>query len=137
MIYELLGPSLNEHHRDWVVALLTGIPFGLAAVATMVVGKHSKQTGELQKHVWVPMVAAGAALLGLSMVLTTQPVLAFVLLVPATLLWANEGVFMSWPRIFLQGPAAATGVALINSVGNCGGMVGPYVLGTHGHAFQC
>lgn len=39
---------------------------------------------------------------------------------------------MSWPRIFLQGPAAATGVALINSVGNCGGMVGPYVLGIGG-----
>lgn len=48
------------------------------------------------------------------------------------LLWANEGVFMSWPRIFLQGPAAATGVALINSVGNCGGLVGPYVLSMGG-----
>lgn len=116
-----------------MVALLTGIPFGTAAAATMVVGRNSKQTGELQKHVWVPMLVAGAALLGLSLVLTTHPFVAFVLLVPATLLWANEGVFMSWPRIFLQGPAAATGVALINSVGNCGGMVGPYVLGMRCH----
>lgn len=129
IIYELLGDSFEEGQRAWVVALLTGIPFSIAAGATMLVGKHSKKTGELQRHVWVPMAVAGVALFFLSVVLTKQPLLAFALLVPSTLLWSNEGVFMSWPRTFLHGAAAATGVALINSVGNCGGMVGPYVLG--------
>ncbi len=132
IIYELLGDSFDDRQRAWVVALLTGIPFSIAAGATMVVGKHSKKTGELQRHVWIPMTVAGVALFGLSCVLTTLPLLAFVLLVPSTLLWSNEGVFMSWPRTFLHGAAAATGVALINSVGNCGGMVGPYVLGMSG-----
>lgn len=75
------------------------------------------------------MATAGAALFLLPIALSRHPVAAFLLLIPATLLWANEGVFMSWPATFLQGAAAATGVALINSIGNCGGMVGPLLMG--------
>ena len=33
----------------------------------------------------------------------------------------------------MQGPAAATGVALINSVANCGGMLGPSMIGAIKH----
>lgn len=36
---------------------------------------------------------------------------------------------MAWPATFLHGQGAATGVALINSVANMGGMVGPYLIG--------
>jgi ACS family tartrate transporter-like MFS transporter len=35
----------------------------------------------------------------------------------------------SYPATFLQGAAAATGVALINSIANIGGMIGPYLIG--------
>ena len=35
----------------------------------------------------------------------------------------------SWPATFLMGPGAASGVALINSVGSVGGFLGPYILG--------
>ena len=35
----------------------------------------------------------------------------------------------SYPATFLQGAAAATGVALINSIANVGGMIGPYLIG--------
>lgn len=37
----------------------------------------------------------------------------------------------SWPATFLLGPGAASGVALINSVGSVGGFLGPYILGAH------
>lgn len=33
------------------------------------------------------------------------------------------------PPLFLQGTAAAGGIALINSVGNLGGFAGPYLMG--------
>lgn len=36
---------------------------------------------------------------------------------------------MSWPAAFLSGPAAATGIALINSCGSVGGFAGPFLLG--------
>ncbi|MBU2704270.1 nitrate/nitrite transporter NarK, partial [Sporomusaceae bacterium BoRhaA] len=35
----------------------------------------------------------------------------------------------SMPTMFLSGSAAAAGIATINSIGNLGGFVGPYVLG--------
>ena len=44
---------------------------------------------------------------------------------------APDAVMASWPATFLQGPAAATGVALINSVGSVGGMIGPALIGVH------
>ena len=33
------------------------------------------------------------------------------------------------PTAFLSGTAAAGGIALINSIGNLGGFVGPYIMG--------
>ena len=40
-----------------------------------------------------------------------------------------QGVFWAIPPIFLGGTAAAAGIALINSIGNLGGFVGPSVMG--------
>ena len=39
------------------------------------------------------------------------------------------GPFWPLPAKFLTGPAAAGGIALINSLANLSGFVGPYVLG--------
>ena len=39
------------------------------------------------------------------------------------------GPFWALTTSFLTGPAAAGGIALINSVGNLGGFAGPYVVG--------
>jgi len=38
-------------------------------------------------------------------------------------------VFWTFPAAFLSGAAAAGGIALINSIGNLAGFVGPYVMG--------
>jgi MFS transporter, ACS family, tartrate transporter len=38
-------------------------------------------------------------------------------------------VFWTFPAAFLSGPAAAGGIALINSIGNLAGFAGPYVVG--------
>jgi ACS family tartrate transporter-like MFS transporter len=38
-------------------------------------------------------------------------------------------VFYTIPQSFLTGPAAAGGLAFINSVGAFGGFVGPYLVG--------
>ena len=39
------------------------------------------------------------------------------------------GPFWSMPTSLLSGTAAAVGIAVINSIGNLGGFVGPYVIG--------
>jgi ACS family tartrate transporter-like MFS transporter len=43
--------------------------------------------------------------------------------------WGAFGPFWALPTRFLRGTAAAAGIALVNSVGNVGGFVGPYVVG--------
>jgi len=59
-----------------------------------------------------------------------HPVPAFLALcVSATGIWSTLGPFWSLPTAFLTGRAAAGGIALINSVGNVGGFVGPTVVG--------
>jgi len=44
-------------------------------------------------------------------------------------LYAFPSAFWSLPTVFLGGTAAAASIALINSVGNLGGFVGPYMIG--------
>ena len=41
-------------------------------------------------------------------------------------------VFWTLPTAFLTGAAAAGGIAMINSVGNIGGFLGPNILGSFG-----
>jgi hypothetical protein len=41
-------------------------------------------------------------------------------------------VFWTLPTAFLTGAAAAGGIAMINSVGNIGGIFGPSILGSYG-----
>jgi nitrate/nitrite transporter NarK len=43
--------------------------------------------------------------------------------------YAPMSVWWSYPTTFLSGAAAAGAVGLINSIGNLGGFVGPYITG--------
>ena len=44
-------------------------------------------------------------------------------------LYAAIGTFWSLPTSILTGTGAAAGLALINSIGNCGQFVGPVIVG--------
>ena len=43
--------------------------------------------------------------------------------------YASSATFWTLPTGFLTGSAAAGGIALMNSIGNLGGFVGPYAIG--------
>ena len=44
-------------------------------------------------------------------------------------LYSFPSPFWALPTVFLSGPAAAASIALINSIGNCGGFAGPVIVG--------
>jgi ACS family tartrate transporter-like MFS transporter len=97
----------------------------------VVTAKHSDRTGERKWHV---AVSAFAACVGLALAVyfleQGRPLFAFCsICLAASGIWSTLGPFWSLPTAFLSGTAAAGGVALINSVGNVGGFVGPYVIG--------
>jgi nitrate/nitrite transporter NarK len=59
-----------------------------------------------------------------------NPILAAVALTIASMGTASSTApYWTLPASFLIGSAAAGGIALINSIGNLGGFVGPYAIG--------
>ncbi len=110
------------------VGLLVAIPYAVAAVAMVLVGSHSDRSAERRWHIAAPALV-GAAGLGAS-AWVEHPVLALLGLCVAALgIWSAFGPFWTLPTAFLVGSAAAGGIAFINSLGNLGGFVGPWVLG--------
>jgi MFS transporter, ACS family, tartrate transporter len=113
------------------VASLSALPYVAASIAMVLVAHHSDRTGERRWHVAAPAFSGALGLGAAAFFLQHQsPWLAFVsICVAASGIWSTLGPFWSLPTAFLSGTAAAGGVALINSVGNIGGFVGPYVVG--------
>jgi MFS transporter, ACS family, tartrate transporter len=111
------------------VVLLTAIPYVVAAFGMVVVGVHSDRTAERRWHVALP------ALIGaVGFVLTTLASSSVIgslaaLSIAAFGIWGTLGPFWTLPPAFLRGTAAAGGIAVINSIGNLGGFVGPYFVG--------
>jgi len=113
------------------VAMLSAVPYLSASICMVIVANHSDKTGERKWHVALPAFA-GCLGLGLAVFFLENhyPLPAFFsLCLAASGIWSTLGPFWSLPTAFLGGTAAAGGVALINSIGNVGGFVGPYIIG--------
>ena len=110
------------------IGFLTAIPFFFAAIAMVLWGAHSDRTGERIWHVALPLLVAGVAFAWSA---STLPlwlmILALSLATAGT--YAAIGTFWSLPTSILTGTGAAAGLALINSLGNSGGLVGPPIIG--------
>ncbi len=113
---------------DFAVGLISAVPYLLAAICMVPVARHSDTTGERRSHVAVPCAAGAAAMVGSALV--DAPIPALILLSYAAIgIWAALGPCWALPMSVLSGPAAAAGLALINSIGNIGGFVGPSLVG--------
>lgn len=111
------------------LALLTAAPLLVALVGMVVIGSHSDRTGERKWHVvgCALMGATGLVLAALAQDHIVSLMLAFVLCQVGQR--SVAAVFWAIPPALLGGTAAAAGIAFINSVGNLGGAIGPYIMG--------
>ena len=110
------------------VAFLSAIPYMAAAIAMVVVGAHSDRKQERRVHIAFAAVAGAVGLAVSTLVHTPIPGLIGLSLA-AIGIFSAIPVFWSLPTAFLSGTAAAGGIALINSLGNLGGFIGPYLIG--------
>lgn len=111
------------------VVLLSAIPYIAATVGLVVVGTRSDRVRERRWHVAGPCLI-GAAGFVLTVLGPATPAYALTTLsIAAFGIWGTLGPFWTLPTAFLRGTAAAGGIALVNSVGNCGGFVGPFLMG--------
>jgi MFS transporter, ACS family, tartrate transporter len=116
-------PGLSEVAAGFV----TAIPYTVAIVGLVLISRHSDRTGERKLHVAIPL-AIGAVSFTLSTMVSPVAAIA-ALAVGLFFLLGAHPVFWSMPAALLSGPAAAAGIALVNSIGNLGGFVGPYLVG--------
>ncbi len=111
------------------IGLLTAAPYVVVSAVMFFWSKHSDKTGERVWHVVVPAWTGALAFLASAAFLNT-PVFAFLaIIVAASGVYAAVPAFWSLPTALLGSTAAAGGIALVNSVGNLGGYLGPVIVG--------
>ena len=105
--------------------------------AMVLIGRNSDRTGERRWHIACSAFAAALGWLLVALACRSSTILSldsrwFLLAGMAVTLTGMKSVlpvFWTLPPTFLTGAAAAGGIALINSVGNLGGLVGPTIMG--------
>jgi MFS transporter, ACS family, tartrate transporter len=120
--------SLSSLYSNTAVGFLVMVPYLAGLVPMILVSRSSDRRLERRYHILIPAIVEGIALMLLGTTNST---------VPSIVLWSFAatgnfcllGPFWSLPNDFLTGPSAASGIALVTSIGSLGGFVGPYVVG--------
>lgn len=132
---------LKSQFPDWTafqIGLLAAAPSVVAMAGMVLVGRHSDQTGERRWHVACSAFAAALGWVTVALVASgsledfgVDSRWLFLIGVTVTLTGMKSMLPTFWtlPPLFLSGRAAASGIALINSVANLGGMFGPNIVG--------
>jgi D-galactonate transporter len=111
------------------IGMLTVLPNAVAAIAMVTISRRSDRTRERRWHLVIPALVgaagwlvtvryggnSGLALTGMSLAMAGVT--------------TSLAQFWCLPTAILAGAAAATGIALVNSIGNLAGFVGPSLIG--------
>ena len=110
------------------VGWLNALPSIAAVVGMVLWARHSDRTLERIWHVAIPCVLGCAGLMWAGY---AHAALAVILALAIASFGVNGSKPPLWamPSLFLSGASAAAGIALINSLGNLGGFVGPLLIG--------
>jgi MFS transporter, ACS family, tartrate transporter len=122
-IIKSLGVTSNM-----TVGWLTMIPYVVAGIVELAWGQISDRMNERRWNLF-----AGCMLSGLGLVIAGLTMGTWWAMVGMTIaaagFYGSKGPFWAMPGMFLTGPAAAAGIAWINSIGNLGGFFGPWYVG--------
>jgi MFS family permease len=120
---------LREHHLSVLtVGLLSAVPYLCGCVATIVWAGTVDRRGRRAAHLAMTC-AVGAAGLLLSVWIPTLAIAMIGLTIAIVGVTSARGIFWSIPPQFLVGEGAASGLALISSIGAFGGFMGPAAMG--------
>jgi len=107
---------------------ITALPYVVGTVSIVWWGRHSDHTLERRYHLAFPLFVASAGI-AVSTLLDDPTMKMVALSVAGFGIFGYLPVFWTFPTAFLSGPAAAGGIALINSIGNLAGFAAPYAVG--------
>jgi ACS family tartrate transporter-like MFS transporter len=112
------------------VGLIAMAPYALATVGMVLWSIHSDRKRERQAHSALPLLISGLALCAVSVLSNNQGLSLALFSVALSGFYAFKAPFWGLPALFLSRSTAAISIAVINSVGNLGGFVGPYLFGS-------
>ena len=130
------GVGIASPQLKWILA----IPPLFGALTMFFYGRRSDRKQEREWHVLVAMfcgalgfaLAAASTSQGFAANLTpafNQTIATFGFVCVAMGVFCAMPTFWPLPSMRLRGTAAAGGIAVVNSIGNLGGFVGPYIIG--------
>ncbi len=112
----------------FATGFVAAIPAIVGAAGMIIIGWYSDRSPDRRWSCGITMLIAAVGVAGMGWVGSTWWVL-----LPASLmafsLEASRPLFWALPPMFLSGSSAAVGIALINSIGNLGGIIGPVAVG--------
>jgi cyanate permease len=110
------------------VGFLSAAPPLLGVLGTLVISRSSDRTGDRKKHLAFVYGMSALAIAGSAY--APNPVIAYALLcVTGLFIYAGNPLFWSLASSFRTGAAGAATIALINTVAQFGGLVGPWSIG--------
>lgn len=124
----LIIKSVAAEQSNFVISLLSAVPFVLACLFMYLNGRHSDRTGERSWHMGLPLIISGLALA--MAIYSSNLLLAYGLLVLTVgFNFALTPVFWAVTTEKLAGVAAAASIAFINTIANFVGLGLPPLLG--------
>lgn len=111
------------------VGMLTAIPFSVAAIAMVVLGRSSDRTGERRLHLCLALMLGSAGLICSGLFSDNLPLALLSLTVASAGILAATPIFWTLPSAILKGISSAAGLALICAFGSLAGFVSPYMIG--------
>lgn len=130
IVQAVLGRPPTKNGRPDIMAVgLTAIPFAAAALWQVLFSFHSQRRGEKRWHIVGSWLVAGAFMFSMPAAMTASPAAGMGVLVCTTMFIYGAFSVSSSYVMQLLGAERATGGAIMNSLGNLGGFVGPYVIG--------
>ncbi|WP_310631292.1 MFS transporter [Paraburkholderia sp.] len=110
------------------IGLIAMVPYLFATIVMVLWSRHSDRRNERRLHSAIPLGVAALALLGAGLSVNPYVSIAMISLSLAGL-YAFKSPFWALPTLFLSRSTAAISIAVINSIGNLGGFVGPFAIG--------
>lgn len=112
-----------------IIGLLTAVPYVCGAIAMIVVGRLSDARGERRRFVIGLLVLATIGFFAAGLFEKQTTLLIMALGVMGAGVVASIPAFWALPPKLVTGAGAAAGIALINTLGQLGGIVSPVMVG--------
>jgi ACS family phthalate transporter-like MFS transporter len=113
----------------FTVGMLSAIPYAVGAVGMLLINRHSDLKLERRWHYALSVFLAAAAIAMLPSVAQNWQLAIVLLAILSIGYLTGVALFWSIPTAYLSKRASAGSIALISSIGQCGGLTAPNIIG--------